>query len=76
MVFVVYAPPPPLRHCHTLFIALFTLFVSGLDKLHDATSGRGCRLRVDLWDFNDDHAFAEYRWKHFYDLSNSKQISP
>ena len=35
--------------------------VIGLDELHQATNGRGCRLRVDLWDFDDDHAFAEYR---------------
>ena len=37
-----------------------TLFL-GLDKIHEATDGRGCRLRVDLWTFDDDHAFAEYR---------------
>ncbi|CAK8691660.1 unnamed protein product [Clavelina lepadiformis] len=32
----------------------------GLDKVHAITRGRGCKLRVDLWDFTNDHRFAEY----------------
>ncbi|CAK8688732.1 unnamed protein product [Clavelina lepadiformis] len=32
----------------------------GLEKIHQLTNGRGCRLRVDLWDFDDDHRFASY----------------
>ena len=39
-------------------------FRSGLDKLHNALSGRGCRLRIDMWGFDDDHAFAEYKLDH------------
>jgi len=37
---------------------------TGLEKLHEATRERGCRLRVDMWSFEDDHAFAEYRYRN------------
>ena len=33
----------------------------GLEKIHFLTRKGPCRLRVDLWDFDDDFAFAEYR---------------
>ncbi|XP_076823733.1 microfibril-associated glycoprotein 4-like [Clavelina lepadiformis] len=35
-------------------------FWLGLDKIHSLTAGRGCRLRIDLWDFDNDHAYAVY----------------
>ncbi|XP_076814710.1 ficolin-2-like isoform X2 [Clavelina lepadiformis] len=35
-------------------------FWIGLDKIHEFTKNRGCKLRVDLWHFQDDHRFAEY----------------
>uniref|UniRef100_H2ZBU2 Fibrinogen C-terminal domain-containing protein n=1 Tax=Ciona savignyi TaxID=51511 RepID=H2ZBU2_CIOSA len=35
-------------------------FWLGLDTLHRMTYRRGCKLRIDMWDFDEDHAFAEY----------------
>uniref|UniRef100_H2Y7P2 Fibrinogen C-terminal domain-containing protein n=1 Tax=Ciona savignyi TaxID=51511 RepID=H2Y7P2_CIOSA len=35
-------------------------FWLGLDTLHQMTYRRGCKLRIDMWDFDEDHAFAEY----------------
>ncbi|CAK8674371.1 unnamed protein product [Clavelina lepadiformis] len=35
-------------------------FWLGLDKIHQLTKNRGCRLRIDLWKFDDDHRYAEY----------------
>ena len=37
-----------------------TEFWLGLDKIHRLTNGKQSSLRIDLWDFNDDYAFAEY----------------
>nr|XP_004226298.2 ficolin-1-like [Ciona intestinalis] len=37
-----------------------TEFWIGLEKIHCMTYMKGCKLRVDLWSFHDDHAFAEY----------------
>jgi len=44
-----------------VLIAYMVKCLPGLDKLHNATARRRCRLRVDLWDFEDAHAYAEYR---------------
>ncbi|XP_078484274.1 uncharacterized protein LOC100175832 [Ciona intestinalis] len=35
-------------------------FWLGLEALHQMTRRSGCRLRVDIWDYSEDHAFAEY----------------
>ena len=36
--------------------------ISGLEKLHHLTNSRSCSLRVDLWNFDDEFAYAEYRF--------------
>ena len=38
-----------------------TIILEGLEKIHALTKMETCRLRVDLWSFDDEHAFAEYR---------------
>jgi len=35
---------------------------SGLNAIREHTKHGGCRLRIDLWDYADDYAFAEYRF--------------
>ena len=35
--------------------------LKGLEAIHSLTKLNACKLRVDLWSFDDEHAFAEYR---------------
>ncbi|CAK8686767.1 unnamed protein product [Clavelina lepadiformis] len=32
----------------------------GLDNIHQMTQGGGCRLRIELWDFDGNQTYAEY----------------
>ncbi|CAK8694833.1 microfibril-associated glycoprotein 4-like [Clavelina lepadiformis] len=49
-------------------------FWLGLDKIHNLTNGRGCRLRIDIWDFENDHAFAEYSSFSMEDESDNYRL--
>ncbi|CAK8694634.1 unnamed protein product [Clavelina lepadiformis] len=35
-------------------------FWLGLDRIYGLTKYKGCRLKIDLWDFEDNYAYAEY----------------
>ena len=35
--------------------------LKGLEAIHSLTKMKTCKLRIDLWSFDDEHAFAEYR---------------
>ena len=48
-----------LRFGCTLYIACESI-PSGLDLLHELTSARNYKLRIDLADFNGNHRYAEY----------------
>ena len=41
-------------------LAIMRIF-KGLETIHSLTKMKTCKLRVDLWSFDDEHAFAEYR---------------
>ncbi|XP_076805269.1 microfibril-associated glycoprotein 4-like [Clavelina lepadiformis] len=35
-------------------------FWLGLDNIHQMTRGGGCRLKIELWDFHGNQAYADY----------------
>ncbi|XP_076805228.1 microfibril-associated glycoprotein 4-like [Clavelina lepadiformis] len=35
-------------------------FWLGLDNIHELTRGGGCRLKIELWDFDGNQAYADY----------------
>jgi len=41
-------------------VSLLLLYL-GLDKIHQLTVGKGCRLRIDFWSFEDEYVYAHYR---------------
>ena len=51
------------RGINTINFDCLTLMriLKGLEAIHLLTKMNSCKLRVDLWSFDDDHAFAEYR---------------
>jgi len=38
------------------------LHVSGLEKLHNITANKQCKLRIELGGYDNSSAWAEYKW--------------